>query len=578
MGSTPPNSVARSSPCIESGSPMTLFLLAISLGLCAGYLDLLFMLFKKRWWNPEGYFRSARDFAWTVPVGHAVLLAIAGTAVAAISKAWRDGVSLRRRVDAGDVRDLVRPLAAADVQRGQPAFRRRAGAGDRRCDRSPRRGLTTIAPRRGGTRRGRRRAGGPHFRPVRARRIRGSREVAAGAFGARNVVLIVWDTVRAYNTTLAAYTRNTTPNLAQWAKCGVTYNRAIAPAPWTYPSHACFFTGQWPLRINAQWKLTLDTPESTLAEFLASRGFQTAGFAANTNCCSYESGLARGFAHYDDYELTPRSVFTRTVPGKWLVEHVLGLTDYYKRKWIGLGSHGAREVSDAFLSWLTRRRTDRPFFAFLNYFDAHEPYIPPREFEGHFGIRPQTYGEYERLFHFVGTVKTPKQIREIVMARDCYDDCIAFLDDQLGRLVGELKRRGLLDNTVVIITSDHGEAFGEHGTIGHSYSVYLDEIFVPLVILAPGAPAGRTVNDPASLRDLPATVVDLLNLATGSPFPGSSLAACWGDASERTRARKSSPALAEQADETAFLAQSAPRPWTPGIQDVTGGLGPPLHP
>ena len=77
--------------------------------------------------------------------------------------------------------------------------------------------------------------------------------------------------------------------------------------------------------------------------------------------------------------------------------------------------------------------------------------------------------------------------RDIQMARDCYDDCIAFLDEQLGRLLDELRRQGLLDNTVVIITSDHGEAFGDHGIFGHSHSVYLDEIGVPLVILAPGA-------------------------------------------------------------------------------------------
>ena len=94
------------------------------------------------------------------------------------------------------------------------------------------------------------------------------------------------------------------------------------------------------------------------------------------------------------------------------------------------------------------------------------------------------------------------------MARDCYDDCIAYLDEQLGRLLDELARRGLLDNTVVIITSDHGEAFGDHGIFGHSNGVFFDEIGVPLVILSPGAPAGRVVGNPVSLRDLPATVVD----------------------------------------------------------------------
>ena len=212
---------------------------------------------------------------------------------------------------------------------------------------------------------------------------------------ARNVVLIVWDTVRAYNLSLYGYPRDTTPNLARWARKGVRYDYALAPAPWTYPSHSCFFTGQWPFQLNSQWKFTLDAPDPTLAEYLASRGYQTAGFAANTNCCSYETGLDRGFAHFEDYPLTPRSLLGRTVPGKWILENILRRGDWYHdRKWIGLQSRDASEINDAFLDWLGRRRPDRPFFAFLNYFDAHEPYVPPPGFAGRFGIRPRTRRDY----------------------------------------------------------------------------------------------------------------------------------------------------------------------------------------
>jgi arylsulfatase A-like enzyme len=113
------------------------------------------------------------------------------------------------------------------------------------------------------------------------------------------------------------------------------------------------------------------------------------------------------------------------------------------------------------------------------------------------------------------------------MAHDCYDDCIAFLDDQLGQLVDRLKGMGLLENTVVIVASDHGEGFFDHGTLLHGNSLFLEEIAVPLVILAPNAPAGRVVSEPVSLRDLPATVIDQLGLSAGSPLPGHSLAACW---------------------------------------------------
>jgi arylsulfatase A-like enzyme len=141
------------------------------------------------------------------------------------------------------------------------------------------------------------------------------------------------------------------------------------------------------------------------------------------------------------------------------------------------------------------------------------------------------------------------------MVRDCYDDCIAFLDEQLGRLLDALQGQGLLGNTDVIITSDHGEAFGIHGIMGHAFSTYLEEIGVPLVILSPAAPAGQVVDSPVSLRDLPATVVDLLGLSAASPFSGRSLAAYWKLAPGGAPPGVASPAFSEQANETAFQAQ-----------------------
>ncbi len=114
------------------------------------------------------------------------------------------------------------------------------------------------------------------------------------------------------------------------------------------------------------------------------------------------------------------------------------------------------------------------------------------------------------------------------LASDAYDDCIASLDQQLGTLFAGLTRWGLLERTVVIVTADHGEQFGEHGHFRHGNSLYEPEIHVPLVIVAPsGVPAGRVVPGPVSLRDIPATVVDLLGWRGESPFPGSSLARTW---------------------------------------------------
>jgi arylsulfatase A-like enzyme len=141
------------------------------------------------------------------------------------------------------------------------------------------------------------------------------------------------------------------------------------------------------------------------------------------------------------------------------------------------------------------------------------------------------------------------------MLHDCYDDCLSFLDEQLGRLLEEMRAQGLLEHTLVIITSDHGEAFGSHGLFGHKSSVYLDQTWVPLVILAPDAPAGRVVPYPVSLRDLSETVVEQLGLSVGAPFPGRSLAEYWKLAPGQEPPRTSA-AFSEQVDPATF----GPRP------------------
>ena len=533
---------------------MAALLLAVSLGLCGGYLDLGVILVKKSTWYKERSFRSAKDFPWTVPAGHMALVAVPGVVVAALN--WRrpGRVSVRVAVWLFATLALAGALLRTPLYTGATLVLA-AGLGLWISDGIVAAGLA-LRPRRlwqccaallgvlgvlAAVSSGRQAL----------TEYRATAGLRAARPGARNVVLIVWDTVRASSLSTYGYNRNTTPNLTRWAKKGVLYKRALAPAPWTYPSHSSFFTGRWPFQLNSQWKYRLDTPDPTLAEYLATQGYQTAGFAANTRGCNYETGLGRGFTHYEDYALTPWLLLARTVHGKWLLDHSVGLLDDYDKKWVRLESRSGRAVDDAFLGWLRRRRPDRPFFAFLNYFDAHEPYIPPPGYAGRFGIRPEGMADYKFLVDYVGLGKPQMRTRDVALAHDCYDDCIAYLDDQLGRLLDALQAQGLLANTDVIITSDHGEAFGDHGIFGHAYGVELDETEIPLLILSPEAPAGRVVYSPVSLRDLPATAVDLAGLSADSPFPGRSLATYWklpiGQAPEIT-----SPAISEQANETAF--------------------------
>ena len=565
MESTPTAPAARRPGRIPL-SPTAAVLLAVSFGLCGGYLDLGLIVFKRLCLNPEGAFRSPRDFPWTVPASHAILLTIPGVAVAAVNRLRPRAFSL------GAASWLFATLAIWSALLRMPIY----GA----CSLLMAAGIArpisgAIVARSLGS------------RPLRSipavglgllivlaalssgrRAVSESRAVAGlppAPPGARNVVLIVWDTVRASYSSLQGYPRDTTPNLSAWARKGVRFDRAVAPAPWTFPSHCSFLTGQWPFRNDSQWKYTLDASHPTLAEYLRSRGYQTAGFVANTQSCNYETGLDRGFAHYEDYPLTPQSLVGRSLAGEWLLRNLLSFGDHYDQKWIELQSRGASKINDAFLAWLDRRRPDRPFFAFLNDFDAHAPYIAPPGHQGRFGMRPRTAGDYRVLRDFTTRDKNRITRRDVWLARDCYHDCIAFLDDQLGRLLDELQRRRLLENTDVIITSDHGEEFGEHLYFGHAYNTNLDAIGVPLVILSPRAPAGRVVSGPVSLRDLAATVVDLLGLSAGSPLPGRSLAACWASG-PGTPPEATSPALSEQAEAAAFQARPSPGREHPGFQ------------
>ncbi len=142
-----------------------------------------------------------------------------------------------------------------------------------------------------------------------------------------------------------------------------------------------------------------------------------------------------------------------------------------------------------------------------------------------FGRKPQTQDEIEVLYERWTSIDKPNlPWPYLTLARDAYDNCIAYLDEQLGVLFDELQRRGTLDRTLVLIMSDHGEGLGEHELFDHGESLYSTEIRVPLLIVPPsGRPSGEVVRDTVSLRDIPATIVDLVGLAAEAPFPGESL-------------------------------------------------------
>lgn len=341
--------------------------------------------------------------------------------------------------------------------------------------------------------------------------------------GAPDVFLIVLDTVRAADLELYGHARHTTPQLVVWARSGVRFDRALATAPWTLASHGSMFTGRLPHELSVGWTRALDRTYPTLAEVLAGRGYATAGFAANTIFCTVESGLSRGFARWDDFQLSAGQVVKssslgRAVSTQGRVQRLVGTTQL-------LGRKSADEVNDEVFRWLDGR-AGRPVFVFVNYFDAHAPYRPPAPFDELFGSRRSD--GYVR--HAAGREKAYDWLpEEVEPARDDYDRLIAYLDSRVGSLLAELDRRGRLRNSLVILTSDHGEEFGEHGFTGHGNSLYIQSVHVPLIVSWPGhVPAGLAVPAAVSLRDIPATVADLLGLPPPA-FPGRSLARLWRD-------------------------------------------------
>ena len=357
-----------------------------------------------------------------------------------------------------------------------------------------------------------------------------------------NVLLIVLDTVRADRLSLYGYERPTTPNLERLAKRGIRFQFVRATAPWTLPSHASMFTGHWPHELIDEWMTPLDARVPMLAEYLGEHGYATAGFVANLVYCSQNSGLARGFTHYEDYilqNLSPLRTAGLVHQASKAIFDLINAFDIVPlhplrdavHRWFVLDQRkDAAAIDRAFLHWLTeRQQPQRPFFAFLNFLDAHQPYVlPPRAphpFLNHSPTRDEYRAVCER-WEVLDKTKLPPSC--ITLARDLYDDGLKFIDDQLGLLFDELGRRGVLDHTLIIVTSDHGEGLGEHGLFDHGESLYQTEIRVPLLIVPPsGLDSPVVVDETVSLRDLPATIVGLAGMREGSPFPGESLSRFW---------------------------------------------------
>ncbi len=311
-----------------------------------------------------------------------------------------------------------------------------------------------------------------------------------------NIVFITIDTLRADRLQVYGHDRNTSPHLAELAERGVVFDQAIAQAPWTLPSLATLHTGLYPRQHGAvRYETRLSDDALTVAEAMKKLGYATAAIVAHRPA-NRRHGFGQGFDFFDESSIRGHRAKTSGKVSKRAIEQL-------------------REFG-----------RDKPFFLWLHYFDPHESYM-----------RHRRYGyadEYMNDRFPKKGIDAPKDKHDALdadlrrtfvdYALAVYDEEIAFTDEWIGRVVEELKRLNAFDNTVFVVTSDHGELFSEHGRFAHGKDTYEELVRVPLIIAGAidDALKGSVVKERVELAMVPATILTLAGDAE-PPFRGPDL-------------------------------------------------------
>lgn len=305
------------------------------------------------------------------------------------------------------------------------------------------------------------------------------------------VLMVLIDTVRADRTSLHGHGKRTTPHLDRFSRDGILFNRVSAPSSWTLPSTAALLTGRYPDELGVKETGGPAVPEHfpTLAERLAAEGFTCGAFVANFGLSPFRS-FARGF---DAYYVAPFS------------EKMMR----------------ADQLNRLALEWVAKHRDER-LFCYLHYMDPHAPYDAPTTANPHRGAGREFDIEYRHNWQAGDIVplimgwQHVSDPRDIGILREYYDEELSWVDHQLGSLLARLEALGVLENMVVVVTSDHGEEFFDHGNWSHGLTLYEEMLHVPMVIMAPDLAhlAGTVVDRSVSLIDVVPTIENLCGLAT----------------------------------------------------------------
>jgi arylsulfatase A-like enzyme len=338
-----------------------------------------------------------------------------------------------------------------------------------------------------------------------------------------NVLLVSIDGLRADHLSCYGYKRKTSPFIDYLASQGVLFERCIANASWTLPSHASLFTGKYPSVHGAHWEHTyLDEANQTIAEIFSKNEYITAGFIS----CAFLSsdlGLSKGFQYY--YEILDLPKFPKMDYFKMLtyVKRLLGIKYNYR-----IEATKASRINSKLFSFLPSIK-ELPFFIFSHYYDCHKPLIPPRPYERLFNHSKECIFKFAERYSKITKQVTGGNIyalsqKDKDLAIDLYDGEIAYVDSNLKKLIQRLKDSRYFDNTIVIITADHGFQFGDHGMMEHCINLYNEALHVPLIMYWPKTlPAGKRIKDLVQVVDIMPTILELANLPNPLEIQGCSL-------------------------------------------------------
>jgi arylsulfatase A-like enzyme len=325
-----------------------------------------------------------------------------------------------------------------------------------------------------------------------------------------NIILIVLDTLRA--DCVGVYGGpGLTPNLDDFTSSAIAYKAALSTAPWTLPAHASLFTGLYPAALGVSWgNLQLGADWPTLAELLRQRGYDTCAISNNW-LLNQENGYARGFDGYIETSQAP-----------YLKRWRLALRCSGPRclaASVRLSSDAACDAGSAWTNWLVRKKLNaraaaRPLFLFINYFEPHDPYRPPPRF-----ARRMLSAEQQQRYRFLpqGIAYLAAQAcgvpniynrEQVALLKKLYEAEVAYQDQVLGELFQILREQRVFDDSWIVVTSDHGELFGESKLVHHSVGTHYKLLHVPLLVRPPGGTRGRILDAAVQPVDIFVTLVE----------------------------------------------------------------------